>query len=64
MSRAYQAQRAMEREQLVLDRDYADGTLSAEDYRRACRELERELQAAYAEDQEEAQRAVRDEWGL
>ncbi len=63
MSRAYQAERAMEREQNALDQDFADDRITLEEYRRATRELERDLRACYEEDQEEALRAVREDWG-
>lgn len=63
MSRAWQMERAAEREQNALDRDYAEGRITAEEHRRGIREIERELRAAYEEDQYDALQQVRDEWG-
>lgn len=63
MSRAWQAERQAEREQKVADELYANGTLTREEHNEASREIERELRNAYQEDLEDAQQAVRDEWG-
>jgi len=63
MSRAWQAERAAEREQDALDRDYANGELTREEYNRACRDLQRDLRAAYEADLDDARQAVENEWG-
>lgn len=63
MSRASQAERAFERELELLDELYAEGRISLEQYRENCRELQRDLNAAYEEDREDAINAVNDEWG-
>lgn len=63
MSRAWQAERAAEREQAAIDESYASGELSREEHNEASREIEREMRAAYEEDVYDAQQAVRDEWG-
>jgi len=63
MSRAWQAERAAEREQAALDAAYERGDMTREEHNEACREIERELRGAYEEDLYDAQQAVRDEWG-
>lgn len=63
MSRAYAIERAMEREEEALSRDYNEGRISRADYNEAMRELQRDARAAYEEDMHEAQERVRDEWG-
>ena len=63
MSQARQAERAAEREQQALDDEYAEGRLTADEHRRASKEIERDIQAAYEADQEDALARVRDEWG-
>ncbi len=63
MSRVWQATRAAEREQEALDRDLDRGWITSEEHRRASREIERDVQAAHADDLWDAQQAVRDEWG-
>ena len=63
MSRAWQAERAAEREQEALDQDYANGRLTDAEYREASRQIECDLRDAYQADLEEAQQHVRDEWG-
>lgn len=63
MTNAYQAMRAMEREQNLLDEAFTNGELTPDAYRDACRELQRDLQAAYEEDLANAARAVREDWG-
>jgi hypothetical protein len=64
MSRAWQAERAAEREQAHLDRLRAEGRISDAEYNAECRNIARELRAAYEEDRLDALRAVDDEWGL
>lgn len=63
MSRAWQAERAMEREMEALDRQYSAGELTLAEYNEAQRELQRDLRGAYEEDMYDAQQSVRDEWG-
>ena len=60
---AWAAERAMEREQDALDRDYAEGRITRAEHNAASRELERDLRAAYEEDCENALREVDEEWG-
>ena len=63
MSRAWQAERAAEREIESLDRDFENGFLTADEHRKAVREVERDMRGAYEEDMADAQERVRDEWG-
>ena len=59
----WQAERAMEREQAALDRDFEDGILSDAEYRQRSQALLRDLRDACQADCDAAQEAVRDEWG-
>lgn len=63
MSRAYQAERAMEREVYALDNDLAEGRITNAQHRASLLELERDLRGAYEQDVEDAQQAVREDWG-
>lgn len=63
MSRAWQAERAMDREVQSLENDLAEGRITHAQYRESLRELERDLRGAYEEDLYDAQQAVKDEWG-
>lgn len=63
MSRAWQAERAAEREEEALSQDYAEGRISREEYNAAIREIQRDMRDAYAEDLHDAEQRVRDEWG-
>lgn len=63
MSRAWQAERMMEREEEALSNALADGRISQADYNAEMRELQRDLRGAYEEDMHDAQERVRDEWG-
>lgn len=63
MSRAWQVDRQMEREEERLSQDYSDGTISREEYNEQMRQLQRDAREAYEQDMYEAQERVRDEWG-
>lgn len=63
MSRAWQAERAAEREQHAIDEAYARGEITREEHNRQSREIERDVRDAYEADREDALRAVDDEWG-
>jgi len=63
MSRAWQIECHIEREEERLSRDYGNGNISREDYNAEMRELQREARDAYREDVEDAQARVGDEWG-
>ena len=63
MSRAFQIDRHIDREEERLSRDYANGAISREDYNAEMRELQREARDAYQADLEDATARVRDEWG-
>lgn len=63
MSRAWQAERAAEREQKAIDAAYERGEMTRDEHNAACREIEREMRAVYEEDVYDAHQAVRDEWG-
>jgi len=63
MSRAWQAERAMDREVEALERDLTNGVISNAEYRESLRALQRDLQAAFEEDMQDAQEAVRNDWG-
>ena len=63
MSRAWQAERAMEREQDALDADYASGRISLQEYNKACRDIQYEMKCAYEQDMEDAAESVRNDWG-
>ena len=63
MSRAWQAERAMEREENALADDYNSGRISLEEYNQGMRELQRDVRAAYEEDREDALRDLDAEWG-
>lgn len=63
MSRAWQAERAMDREVEALENDLAEGRITNAQYRESLRELERDLRGAYEDDLADAQQAVKDEWG-
>ena len=63
MSRAWQAERAAEREEEALSNDYAEGRITREEYNAAIRDIQRDMRAAYEEDMYEAAQRVRDDWG-
>lgn len=63
MSRAWQAERMLAREEEALSRDYESGALTREEYNAAMRDLQREARAMYEEDVQDAYDRVRDEWG-
>lgn len=63
MSRAYQIDRHVEREEDRLSREYNSGEISLADYNEAMLELQREARDAYQQDLDEAAEYVRDEWG-
>jgi hypothetical protein len=63
MSRAWQAERAAEREMEQIDRDFENGLLTADEHRKAVREVEYEIRCAHEADLEDAAERVRDEWG-
>jgi hypothetical protein len=63
MSRAWQAERAAEREEAALARDLAEHRISQADYNAEMRNIQRDLQYAYQLDREEALLRVEDEWG-
>lgn len=64
MSRAEQAERAMDREMEYYERAYEAGEISIMELRKIQVDLQRDLRAAYEEDCYEAQQAVNDEWGI
>ena len=47
-----------EREEEQLDKDLANGTITPAEYRKAQRELQREIRDAFEEEREEAHRRV------
>lgn len=63
MSRAWQAERAAEREEDALARDYNEGRITQKEYNDAMREIQRDMQAAYEQDREDALRDVDGDWG-
>ena len=63
MSRAYQVERQMEREEERLCKDYAAGLISREDYNSGLRDIQQEARDAYQADMDDAADRVRDEWG-
>ena len=44
-------------------RDFDDGLISREAYQERLRQIQRDLRAAFEEEQDDALRHVRDEWG-
>lgn len=64
MSRAYNTERAMEREEDRLTRDFNDGLITREDYNAAMRDLQADMRAAYEMDREDALRDIDAEWGI
>ena len=64
MSRAYQVERQLDREEDRLSRDYNSGLISREDYNQGLRELQQEARDAYQQDLDEAAERVRDDWGV
>lgn len=64
MTRAWNAERAAEREQAALDQAYADGEISDADYRAQSRQIERDMHDAYQADLDDAAERVRDDWGM
>ena len=63
MSRAWQAERAADREEDALARDLAEGRISQATYNAEMRNIQREFRDAYEQDREDALRSVDDEWG-
>ena len=63
MSRAWQAERQAEREEEALGRQLEDGEISQRQYNEELMELQRDVRAAYEQDQFDALERVRNEWG-
>lgn len=63
MSRADQTNRQLDSEEDRLSQAYTDGSISREDYNAEMRQLQRDAREAYAQDVEDAQQRVRDDWG-
>ena len=56
-------ERALEREEQALADDYSAGRISLSEYNEGMRELQRDVRAAYEEDQQDALDRVRNDWG-
>lgn len=63
MSRAWQVERQLDREEDRIVRDFNNGVISREEYNAEMRQLQRDAREAYEMDREDAQRAVDEEWG-
>lgn len=63
MSRAWQAERAAEREEDRLLKNFNDGLITRQEYNEAMREIQRAMAEAYEMDREDALRDVDGEWG-
>jgi hypothetical protein len=63
MSKAWQMDRALEREEESLARDLSEGRITNAEYNSQMRELQRDARTAYEEDLWDAQQRVREEWG-
>lgn len=63
MSRAWQVERQLDREEDQLVADFNAGRISREDYNEGMRDLQRDARDAYAQDREDALRDVDAEWG-
>jgi hypothetical protein len=63
MGRAWQIERQLDREEARLEKQLNDGSMSRAEYNDEMRQLQRDAREAYEQDLEDAQRAVRDEWG-
>jgi hypothetical protein len=63
MSRAWQIERQLDREEDRLLADYNAGSISREDYNAEMRQLQHDAREAYEMDREEALRDVDADWG-
>ncbi len=58
-----QVERAAEREEDALTADFNEGRITRDEYNKQMREIQRDVQAAYEQDREDALRDVDAEWG-
>jgi hypothetical protein len=63
MSRAWQVERQLEREEDRIVEDYNAGRITREEYNAEMRQLQRDARDAYEQDREDAIRDVDAEWG-
>lgn len=63
MSRAWQVERQLDREENRIVEAFNRGDMSRDEYNTEMRQLQRDAREAYESDREDAMRAVDEEWG-